>query len=133
MDILKGENTAAAIGAAILKGFSNADELTKSEEQVKLEKSIKDGDIKVVTVEDIEKSFGGKFYTAESIAKLEDVLESQIKKGESEHLTAEEFTTIESSRQDIDSLEEVIVKGEQDGKPFLARVFVQRHIAATEK
>ena len=133
MDILKGENSASAIGAAILKGFSNLDDIVKSEEQERIEKAISEGTVKVVSIEDISKNYGGKFFTPKNISKCEVGLNSQIEKGEKDYLTMEEFEELEEAQEDFNSLEEVIVKGEIDGDSFMQRVFVQRHIADEEE
>lgn len=131
--ILLGKNSAEEIGAAILKSFTNADDIVKSEAQAKLEKAISEGSLKVVSTTDIEKNYGGIFYTPEAVAKFKNNLDATIQKGETDFLEAEEFVELEKAQADYDSLEEVIVKGEVDGKEaILGRVFVQRHAPAVE-
>lgn len=131
MDILQGGNSAETIAKNILKGFSNVDEIVKSEEQASLEKAISEGNLKVVTESSIDENYGGKFYTKENIAKAQAEVDALIVKGETDFLTEEEFAFVKSTQEDISSLEEVIVKGD-DGAEILGRVFVQEEKSVEE-
>lgn len=131
--ILNGGNSASAIAKSILKGFTNLDEVVKTKEQERIEKAISDGSIKVVTVEDIKKEYGGIYVTPANYSKMESDLNATLKKGEDDHLEEEEFDALEKAQKEFDSLEEVIVKGNsEDGKPFSARVYVLKHAEVTE-
>lgn len=126
-NILNGGNSSSAIAKAILKGFTNVDDIVKSKEQLRIEKAISEGSIKVVSVDDIKNNYGGIYITPENYKKMESDLSATLKKGEEDYLEEAEFLTLEKAQADFDSLEEVIVKGSSEGKDFTARVFVQKH------
>lgn len=123
--ILNGENSSRSIAKGILAGFSNVDEITKSEEEIKLQDSLRKGEIEIISVEDLKENYNGVYLTKEKLEKAQSDVDSLIEKGEKSFVTEEEVETIEVLQNQINNSKQVILKGEdEDGTSILARVWV---------
>ncbi len=84
--------------------FSNSTDVLKSEKVQSFEEGIRKGEIDVVSMEDIQNTYGGTFYKGEDIDQFENNLEELIKKGQESYLTEDEWNTLSKGREDVDSL-----------------------------
>lgn len=102
----------------IASNFENADEILKSEHELKFEDDIRKGEVDVITTDDLKEDYSDEYYTAKDVAKFESELDSLIKKGEEDFITEEEYDSLVNGRADIDDLERKAVafkKGDVDG------------------
>ena len=88
----------------IAKKFTNSEDMLKSAKVDSFEDGIRKGEIDVITMEDIQNTFGGTFYKGEDIDTLENNLEELITKGQESYLTEDEWNTLSKGREDVDSL-----------------------------
>jgi hypothetical protein len=102
----------------IAKSFA----IEKSEQEIEFENQISKGEIDVVSADDLKESFGGVFYKAEDVAKLENQIDTLIEKGQKEYLEEEEFNVLEKSTKDFSKLEQVALVTPKG----YVKVFVQK-------
>ena len=88
----------------IAKKFTNSEDMLKSAKVDSFQDGIRKGEIDVITMEDIQNTFGGTFYKGEDIDTLENNLEELITKGQESYLTEDEWNTLSKGREDVDSL-----------------------------
>jgi len=92
--------------AEIIKAnISNSDEVLKSEQEVSLEEAVTKGEVDVISIDDINETYNNEFYKSEDVKKIEANMDALIEKGESDHLTEEEFAELEKAMADIKKLE----------------------------
>lgn len=110
--------------AHILSGFTNVDEVLKSEHQEQFEDSIKKGEVDVISQDDIRDTYSDTFFKGEDVRKFEDELEGLIKKGEDNYLTEDEWEYLAKGRADVEALERKAVAIEKGGRTEYHEVFV---------
>ena len=84
--------------------FTNKADMLKSNKTESFEDGVRKGEVDVVSLEDINNTFGGTFYKGEDVDSLENSLEDLIKKGQDTYLTEDEWSTLSKGREDVDSL-----------------------------
>lgn len=93
-----------AIKANIYKSFTNAEEVTMSDEVRAFQDDIVKGDVEVVTQDDLRETYGNKYFMKGNVDELNGRLETLIKKGEDSSISEEEFSFLEANLEATDGL-----------------------------
>lgn len=91
----------------IMKSMTNKEEVFKTEEQENFEKSIKTGGVEVITMDDVNESYGGKYFQKSDVDKVNAQIDELIVKGETDNISEEEYNFIEGN---LEASKELVLK-----------------------
>lgn len=130
-NILDTEKQSEIYSRNIRKAFSNADEMIKTDDQIKFEDSVRKGEVDVVTFDEIKENYGNKFMTEPQLAEFDRKCDELIAKGENPEtpLTGEEFEALEKALES----RKLLLKKAVPSDPFGRKGYLPIYVTETNE